>query len=64
MLEQEVVDVKLWSLFKALVVPARQAYSHCASVGSEYSYPAGKRPAAFSRSVSCLQNSSASSRLT
>ena len=62
--EQLVVLVRLWSLFRALVVPARQAYSHCASVGRANRYPAGRRPAARSRSVSAAQNASASSRLT
>lgn len=28
----------------AVVVPARQAYSHCASVGSRNSHPAGRSP--------------------
>ena len=44
----------------AVVVPARQAYSHCASVGSANTHPAG-RPLDFcARSVSRRQNVSAS----
>ena len=33
MLEQLMVDVRFLPLFRAVVVPARQAYSHCDSVG-------------------------------
>jgi hypothetical protein len=40
-----------WPAQVAFVVPARQAYSHCASVGRLYSYPSGKRPAARSRGL-------------
>ena len=31
----------------AVVVPARQAYSHCASVGNTYAQPAGILPACW-----------------
>src|SRR5262249_39625282 len=45
-------------------VPPRQAYSHCASVGSVYSQPAGSRPSRRSCSVSARQNALASSHDT
>src|SRR5262245_56385654 len=48
----------------AVVVPARQAYSHCASVGSRNSHPASRSPDARACSVSFLQNPSASAKLT
>src|SRR6185503_14009186 len=45
-------------------VPARQAYSHWASVGRRYSQPGGSRPAFRSCSVSTWQNLPASSHET
>ncbi len=47
-----------------VVVPARHAYSHSASVGSRYTCPVGNRPAARSCSVSFAQYATASSQLT
>ena len=48
----------------AVVVPARQAYSHWASVGSRNSQSFGKSPALRACSVSFRQNPSASAKLT
>ena len=48
----------------AVVVPARQAYSHCASVGSRNSHPAGKSPEARASAVRIRQNASVSAKLT
>src|SRR5262245_26846979 len=48
----------------AVVVPARQPYSHCASVGSRNSQPAGSAPDVRARSESFWQNLSASAKLT
>src|SRR5438874_11266866 len=48
----------------AVVVPARQAYSHWASVGKRNSQSLGRLPARWPRSVSLVQNDSASAKLT
>ena len=48
----------------AVVVPARHAYSHCASVGSRNSQSLGRLAACRLRSVSLRQKSSASAKLT
>ena len=48
----------------AVVVPARQAYSHWASVGRRTSHSVGRSPAARALSVSFRQNPSASAKLT
>src|SRR5262245_28408793 len=48
----------------AVVVPARQAYSHCASVGSRNSHSFGSSPDRRPSSVSLRQNASASAKLT
>src|SRR5436309_470904 len=48
----------------AVVVPARHAYSHWASVGNWYANALGSRPAFRSRSVSFRQNTVASAWLT
>ena len=47
----------------SVVLPARQQYSHSASVGSRNRRPAGSRPAFRSRSVIFVQNSTASSQV-
>src|SRR5215467_7217833 len=48
----------------AVFVPARQAYSHWASVGSRNSQPLGSVPSLRPSSVSLRQNLSASAKLT
>src|SRR5437588_8496137 len=48
----------------AVVVPARHAYSHCASVGSRNSHPSARSPDLRASSVSLAQNASASAKLT
>src|SRR5262245_27164691 len=48
----------------AVVVPARHAYSHCASVGSRNSQSSGTSPDLRPDSVSFRQNASASAKLT
>ena len=48
----------------AVVVPARQAYSHCASVGRRNSQSDGSSPDLRARSVSRWQNASVSAKLT
>ena len=61
---QEAADERSFLLFRAVVVPARQAYSHCASVGSVYRYPFGNRPADISLAVNLSEKFSASRKLT
>src|SRR5262245_21679061 len=48
----------------AVVVLARQAYSHCASVGSRNSQSSGSSPDRRPSSVSFAPNASASAKLT
>ena len=48
----------------AVLVPARQAYSHCASVGNRNSQSAGNSPAVWQTSVSFRQKASTSPKLT
>src|SRR3954464_14551430 len=48
----------------AVVVPARQAYSHWASVGRRNSQPCGSSPARRADSVRSRQNASAPAKLT
>src|SRR5438132_5473256 len=48
----------------AVVVPARQAYSHCASVGRRNSHSFGRVPDWRPSSVSLRQNASVSAKLT
>src|SRR5262249_12516105 len=48
----------------AVVVPARQAYSHWASVGNRNSHSFGRSPDWRARIVSLWQKSSASAKLT
>ena len=54
-------DVPKWL---GVVVPARAAYSHCASVGSRNSQSAGSSPDAWAMAVSRWQKSSASAKFT
>src|SRR6185436_9862528 len=48
----------------AVVVPARQAYSHCASVGNRNSQSFGSSPDCRASSVSFWQKASVSAKLT